>query len=252
MSKRKDKIDRKQVRLDQLHIDTRYQRTLEPKRVTKMAANFNESQFGSLEVSYRSNGKMYIFDGMHRKLLAELMGWTSVPCNVHYGLTPQDEADLLVKLQQSRKNIRAADAFIANVFAGDPECVVINTIIEGAGFVVMDTKRDDGIRAIATVIAAYRKYGAENLRGSLHLIRELWYGEDKALDGSFVGSVTEFYSQYGHKITPAAKKNLRNNLPYWYIRKAGVEGMGGAGRVSYKVAEELRKASKLRRVAEVV
>lgn len=243
----KKKVEQGLVPVNKLVIDGRYQRPLSESRVKKMVANFNERLLGTIEVSARPDGTFANFDGQHRGELAERMGITHLRANIHYGLSSEDEATLFVSTQQSRKNVSPAETFKANVFSGDAESITINKIIEGTGFCALDAPGSDNIRAVVTVISAYRKHGADNLRGTLNLIRELWHGEKKALDASFISAVSEFYADFGHKLTPKAKENLSVYNPIKYLRRADVEGMGGAGNVKYRVAEELRKASKLRR-----
>jgi hypothetical protein len=48
-----------------LFADPTYQRDLDPKRVTKMVAEFDQRLVGVLEVSARGNGRFAILDGQH-------------------------------------------------------------------------------------------------------------------------------------------------------------------------------------------
>lgn len=238
------------IPLERLIVDPRYQRTLEQPRVDRMAANFDFHLLGTLEVSDRENGTFAVFDGQHRRAVAQTIGLGFLPANIHRGLTPEQEADLFVRLQKERKAIKPVAAFRAALFAKDEQAIAVNAIVEKCGFVVKDVPGHDNVRPIKTVLRVYNWYGPEVLERTLNLIREIWYGDDKALSTNFIGAMGRFVSVYGDKIGEAQKKRLATLTPVVYIRRADVEGSGGAGRAVPKVAEELRKVSRIRKIED--
>src|SRR3954452_18659822 len=100
----------RRIATDEIVVDERYQRPVEDYRVQKIAEHFDETLFGVLEVS-RRNGTCAVFDGQHRLEAARRIGLGVVPCLVHEGLSPEDEAQLFVRLQRERKNINPNDRF---------------------------------------------------------------------------------------------------------------------------------------------
>ena len=79
-----------------------YQRELNPNRVRKIAAEFDEHIANDPKVSFR-DGHYYVFDGQHTIAARKLRnGGQDLPirCKVFYGLSELDEAILFA--QQTR------------------------------------------------------------------------------------------------------------------------------------------------------
>src|SRR5699024_10958496 len=64
-----------------------YQRDTNPLRVDKIAEAFDLSSFGTVTVSRRKDGHLYIVDGKHRATAAVKNGLDGVPALVLDGLT---------------------------------------------------------------------------------------------------------------------------------------------------------------------
>ena len=74
------------VPVEDLFVDPSYQRTLDEKRVDRIASEFDPALLGTREVSAR-NGRSAVFDGQHRLAALRKIGRRSVPCIVHRELS---------------------------------------------------------------------------------------------------------------------------------------------------------------------
>lgn len=237
----------KRVPLNTLKVDERYQRPLDEKRVAKIARDFDERLFGTLEISQR-NGKSAVFDGQHRLAAAQQLGMKDVPCLVHSNLEPEEEARLFVALQQNRRGIKPVDKFVARVFAGDEQAVEVDSIIREVGYEVRPSNggRTGAIQAITTVEWVYRRYGAKHLTTTLEFIRDLWAGDDHSTDGSLVSGVAQFLDGYGNRVGDAQLERLGEVSPTLILRRALGQLQGGGIHARHQVDAELRKVSGVR------
>jgi ParB-like nuclease domain len=230
----------KRVNIDTLVIDTRYQRHLNEHRIGKMVDEWNPGQQGVLEVSKRDNGTYAVFDGQHRLAALKAMGRKTAPCNVHEGLDAQGEASLFVRLQADRRSPTPVERFKAQVFSGDKDAIRIANIIAESGFRTGTNTGD--LRAIVAIERVARKHGDDVLRQTLEAIRDIWYGDEYALDGLILSGFGQFLSDYGSKFTERHADRLRTTLPILIKRRAAAIGVGGNGQAAHAVALHIRKA----------
>lgn len=241
----------RRIAIDQLTVDKRYQRPLEDHRVTKIAENFDATLFGVLEVA-RRNGKCAVFDGQHR-LAAVREGkiMDSVPCLVHDGLTPEQEADLFVKLQRERKNINPRDRFRARLFYGDPVALDIAEIVERSGYEIKENAADAGpdmwrIRAVSALERVYRSWGAEHLCTTLDAVHDWWGGDKRSTDGGLIQGVAHFLKAYEGTLRGDHIAELKAVPPVTILRRANGQFQGGGSAVAVPIAQELKKAAGMR------
>jgi hypothetical protein len=237
----------RKVPVSDLIVDDRYQRDLDERRVRKIVNEFDPALFGTLEVSHR-NGVSAVFDGQHRLVAAAELGHESVPCLVHTGLSPEDEAVLFVQLQRERKGISAVQRFRARLFSGDEIAQEIAAIVDEAGFTISDQSSADAGRthSIKGVQTLERLYHRGVLSGALGIIREVWYGDDKSTDAGFIEGVGLLLEQYGSRLDDDAFERLRAVPPIVVIRRAVGREAGAGGSKGSLIAVELRKVAGVR------
>jgi hypothetical protein len=233
----------KRVPTDSLYVDDRYQRSVDGARVKRMAAKFDEALVGALEVSQRNgNGSYAVFDGQHRLEAAKLAGLKTVPCLIHKGLKPEEEADLFVTLQRQRKTISPVDRFRARVFMAEPTALMIEEIVEACGYEISASPKNDGIRAVHALERVFKR---GNLHETLTLVRELWGGDERSTDGGLLEGVSVVEQGYGHRLTDAVKDKLRAVAPIVIIRRATGPMGGGGSAMGPHMAREIRKVAGL-------
>lgn len=233
------------IKLSELFIDPNYQRDMEEQRVKKIVNQFDHRLFGILEVSERQGGYKAVFDGQHRLEAGVLLGLGAVPCLVHRGLTPEEEAYLFTRLQTQRRGLGQIDRFRAQVFAGDAEQVALKKILDSEGFIVgRNTNSTSTISAIVTLERMYRRYGPDHVREMLVQLKEIWGADDGALTGAFMDGFSRWLWAYGDdRFTDEVKERLRNVSPQVMRRKASAIGGGGA-QIGLLVFGEIQRVAK--------
>lgn len=90
-----NKIAHKEVPIDKLDAMLNYQRDIDMKRVEKLSSDeyFDENEVDEVKVSVREDGSMKVCDGQHTIAILKMRGWTTVPCELRYGLTIEEEND---------------------------------------------------------------------------------------------------------------------------------------------------------------
>lgn len=83
--------------------DAQSQRALNKNRAAAIADNLQLSAIGTITLSER-DGTLWVVDGQHRQQALRLAGEKNMPCEIHYGLTRQQEAVLfLIKNRESAR-----------------------------------------------------------------------------------------------------------------------------------------------------
>ena len=139
------------VELAKLRIDPLYQRDLIADFVEAMADNWDIVTAGTIVVSRRPNGDLYIVDGQHRSAAAVRAGETHILAQVLSEPSAEEEARLRLKGNFKRTD-RIYEVFRARIAAGDPKARKIKRILKD-----LDTQinysptGESGINAVAAV-----------------------------------------------------------------------------------------------------
>lgn len=140
-----------------LSVDPTLQRSLDHRRVARIAAEFDLEAVSVLTVSLRDDGTYHIADGMHRAAAAVLaMGEdVELPCKVHFGLGTEGEAKQF-RIANNTKKPQAVDAFRIRVVEGDPTATGIDRIVRTVGWEVRASRSGEG--SFLAVAAAERVF----------------------------------------------------------------------------------------------
>lgn len=163
------------VEIATLKVEHLYQRDLNADLVQQIAKNWDIVTAGTIVVSKRKSGDMYVVDGQHRIAGAVYAGETHILAQVIEGLTPEEEADLRIKGNVKRAD-RIQELFRARLFSGDKVARALAGIAEE-----FDTKinvapdMNHGLNAIAAIEAIYMDDGTgDKLRRTFRTIKEAW------------------------------------------------------------------------------
>ena len=187
---------------DKLMVDPAIQRSLDPRRAAKIAAEYDPEALGTLTVSLRDNGNFHIVNGQHRWTAARMAVGESaeLPCQVYTGLSPEDEARLF-RLHNATTKPQAIDLFRVRVIEGDKAATEIDQIIRGAGW---DIALNSGPHTFSAVAAADRLYKLDPaaVEKSIVTITKAW-GHDEA-DGRVFEGLGLLYRRYGDAVNLSA------------------------------------------------
>jgi len=148
-----------QIRPCDLHVDSSYQRATNIKRVQKIVDNFNPNAIGTIYLSMRNDESLHIIDGAHRVLALRQLGLEEnyINAQVYFGLTPQQEAQLFVIMNESRVKPQPYEIHKAAVTSQDSVALEIDRILQLHGLCLVDLPRDNHVRAVANVYNLYSK-----------------------------------------------------------------------------------------------
>lgn len=184
------------IPLKALAVDPDVQRSLDNRRVDKMAADFNENALGVITVSHRGRGIFYVVDGQHRIAAARLVkgdDW-KITARVFENLSIEEEAAMFRALNNTAK-VGALDLFRVRVIEGEKTAVYMSEMFTRHKFTI-------GPTAFAAVSAAERIYNRDPmaLERTLALIARAWGREGAATDGRIVEGVGLVFARYGDTI----------------------------------------------------
>lgn len=238
------------VPVEDLFVDPSYQRTLDEKRVDRIASEFDPALLGTLEVSAR-NGRSAVFDGQHRLAALRKIGRRSAPCIVHKELSVADEARLFVQLQTERKALPPLDRFRARIVAGEEQAIAIERIAKAAGYEVSGNRTTSSIGAVTALDRTFAldKTG-DVLAGALDLL-SIWRGEPKATDGALIQGLGLFVRDHGEhpKVADGSVVVKFEEVPARVILRRAIADTtngGGSGTRPVAVLKELRKLAGVR------
>jgi hypothetical protein len=162
------------VELKQLRIDPLYQRDLIADFVEQMADNWDIVTAGTIVVSKRPNGDLFIVDGQHRAAAAVRAGESHILAQVLDEPSAEEEARLRLK-GNFKKTDRIYEVFRARIAAGDPKAKKIKSILKN-----LDTQinysptAESGINAVAAIEKLYDLDDGVTLIRILSLLKDLF------------------------------------------------------------------------------
>ena len=168
----------------QLFVDHTYQRELDLARAKAMARQWDRRLVGIIDVCDRGevdSGPRYaVIDGQHRWAAAALDDSEAVlVCNVHTGLSVNDEAELFDRLNRQRRRITTWDHWRARKTAGDTTVCAIEKAVTNLGLTIDSAPRLGHVRCTATLEKLHALGGIKLVNTTLQAIVEVW-GRDLA------------------------------------------------------------------------
>lgn len=191
------------LRVGDLEIDRRVQRdAIRESTLEKIRKTYNRRALNTLTVSQRSNGKLYLIDGQHRKIVVtekEPDGDDAlVPCKVHTGLTLQEEAKLFVELN-NQQAASPLDLHKARVTQKDPVALALKEATKAYGWEIgSGTKRISAVRVLEQLYYAGESefqednYGPVLVENTIGVITGAWGNDDsKSMNQNIIKAVGE-------------------------------------------------------------
>jgi hypothetical protein len=216
--------------VDDLLVDPQAQRSLNEKRAQGYADNLVREALGSLIVSKRADGTVYIVDGMHRRRVCQLVGIEKIACEVHHGLDRQQEAVLfLIKNRESAKP-DAFDEYKVGLTAGLPLFVDTEAVLRERGLAMGTGTSTNTVGAVAGVLRITETFGHEVLARTLDVAEAAWGRTSSTWDGMLLGGLAMFLGKHGEIVNDdqLAKKLGREGLAQlWIARVITMASAGG-------------------------
>ncbi len=227
-----------------LKIDARTQRRRDDSHVDRIAARWDQTLVGLLQVSRRPDG-YYILDGQHRAAAAIKAGHggTPLPCLVVEGLSIAEEGHRFVGINSTTKKPTTIELFRIRVVAQDPAAVEIDRILADAGLRLGITGADGSISAIGAVEEVYfgrrparRQPFPELLIDTLSILQRSWGVTRDAYDAVLIKAMGSLLIRYSDRVDKARLCHLlaKSGSPAQLIGRA--KTLGDATRKSAPVA----------------
>lgn len=179
---------------NQMQVPNAYQRDTDEARAHRMAADYDESLLGVLEVvAPNDSSSMYaIMDGGHRWAATVIARGehTLLPCMVHH-LTVEDQAAYFVRVNSQRKAPKPIEVHRANLAAGETLALEIERIVSSVGFKIGQT----GMRSVVTLRSIVERLGYEALEQSLAVCRDAW-GLDQIPKNNCIMAIARIVNRY--------------------------------------------------------
>jgi len=195
-----------------------YQRDVDQKRVSYIVTNYDPHKFGIIKVSFR-DGNYYVYDGQHRIAAFKVLNDDQdgfVKCEVHYGLTYEDEAKYFAEQYLGSKNVSIVYRWRALYEAKEEPVYSIVDSVRAIGIDVKFTKSKAANRIIAfkQLNDMWVKLGAEKTLQILSLLKQVWETDENAFDGNIILGMREFFYVYMDEIREDTFiKQMRKVLP---------------------------------------
>jgi hypothetical protein len=145
-----------ELKLMELDIPVEYQRQLSPSRVRTIASNFRKYAAGYPLVNVRENGKCVVIDGHHRISAMRRNGIATCMCEVAYGLSLEQEAQLFDDRNSGVKRTSSLQRIPAKRIYGDTTTAGIDRVLAMIGLsfpeVGSSSRNPKHIVAIAALI----------------------------------------------------------------------------------------------------
>lgn len=167
-------------------IDHSYQRiNISPKVVKNIIRKFDWRAFDELSISKRSDGSLYLLDGMHRIEACKQLSIKKVPCKIFTGLTIQQEAEICNIKMYARKKTTCAESFKSGLIANDLNYIKIKNILEAnnikLSFVHNGGKklRERGLISCFNVILRIYGISVAHFKNVFQILNKLYYVDGK-------------------------------------------------------------------------
>lgn len=218
-----------------INVDPLYQRSVDSRRISNMAKQWNPNLVNPPKVSFR-DGKYWVFDGQHTIALWRQIhkgADKQIECRVFYGMTWLDESELFCLQNGIDKDPTTNDKLRAAYNAGNPDVVDMVNCAKLAGVNVdfINSKCNGRCMATAALFKTYKSLSREAFIEMLTAIIKAWDGDTDSLTGSIVLGMGQFYKTYYGKFQfNDLLATLKRVSPSYIIR----EGRDLAGQTKNK------------------
>lgn len=203
-NKEKEIIQMMDLNTKDLISSQAYQRNVDQKLISYIVSNFDPHKFGIIKVSFR-DGKYYVYDGQHRIAAFKVLNDNQegfVKCEVHYGLTYEDEAKYFAEQYLGSKNVNIVYRWRALYEAKEEPVYSIVNSVRALGVDVKFSKAKSANRIIAfkQLNDIWAKLGADKTLKILALLKKAWETDENAFDGNIILGMREFFCTYMDEI----------------------------------------------------
>jgi hypothetical protein len=156
------------LRVNEINVDTTYQRDLDEGHSKKIAKKFDRKACGAIMVARRKDGTYWVIDGGHRLDAAKKAGEEFILCLVYNVENAGEEAYLFVSLNSGRKNVHPVDRFRAALVSGEQLETAIFSFLKKKGLSVARGKHENNIGFASRLISTWNSNGEAAMSAILY------------------------------------------------------------------------------------
>lgn len=210
------------------------QRPIDPKRVAKIAKNWDRHQVNPLKVAI-IDGVYYAIDGQHTMAAAIARNNGNdldMPC-IAEKMTEEQAAKVVAEQYKYSKKLSPLDIFRAEVEAKNPDAVYIMNVLDRHEIKLTSTAKINTISCIQT-IKQINKIGPFELDRALNIVEQAWDADENRYRTEIMAAMEKFICTYhGEFEEKVLITKLSKNSAMSYIRKAKDIGLSaGVGMAS--------------------
>lgn len=207
------------LRLVDLRVDPSYQREVKAKH-KRIVADFNPDALGIPLVGERSDGTLWVVDGLQRKTALEKLGKKEVRAEVFASQGPEHEAEVFKLVNLNRTKLTWGEQFKALLASHDESAWRIKEVVEGSGYRIAfsrhgrttssDDKSSKELTCISTLVSVNARWGTEPIRFALAVITDVWPGDRLGTYAQMIEGLAVFYNRHNGAVdTPRLVDRLR-------------------------------------------
>jgi hypothetical protein len=243
-----------------LRIDSDVQRFYNPKWAAQIEASWDPLLVGTIVVSRRANGDLFVIDGWHRVKVAERQDEAYIlDCEVYEGLTKAQEAKRFLSANRDRKGVHQYDLFRVGLKAREWVYLEMQRQVTSRDLVIARTPYKNQVAAIAQckrIVELDRKTKMGLLAMTLMVCENAWTRDKDTWDNRVLLAIAQVIHRNRDNIdlTRLTRVLGRAMVFQWKARSDGkTKGGGGSESRSTAMARlvvedynsGLRTASKL-------
>ena len=203
------KIEHKEVPIDKLDSMLNYQRDIDMKRVEMLSSDeyFDENEVDEVKVSVRPDGSMKVCDGQHTVAILKRRGWETVPCELRYGLTIEEENDwynMTNRKEKPQTRKRTLTSQINGTYKKNKLEQDFNNCIKSIGYKLDIYGEEPGnnfkICCPTKLLEVYKEYSSnnkvDNFIECLDIVKSCFNGDKLSLQWNFLRGMFDFYETY--------------------------------------------------------
>lgn len=210
MSAKKYDVKLEHIPANELLIDERVQRAVEPAHVRKLVREWDELGVGVLIGSRRRDGKVRLCDGMQRReAMLQMEPDREMVVVVYEGLSLKEEARLFLALNKSRKNVGAYFIHRVDLTLGDPVALAIERVLSELGLATAQSSSTGKVGCVAAMTRIVGRgndveRGAEALRFALSVYADAWPNPSQLWRSEVVEGLASMHHLYGDEVDAAS------------------------------------------------
>lgn len=205
----KTRIEHKDVSIEKLDSMLDYQRDIDMGRVELISSDeiFDENEVDEIKVSVRFDGSMKVCDGQHTIAILKRRGWSTVPCELRYGLTIEEENDwfnITNTKEKTQSKKRTLTSQIHGTYEKNKDEQDFYNCIKSLGFKLdifgEESGSDYKIMCPANLLNVYKEYqksdAVDNFVECMDILKTCFMGDTYSLKWNFIRGIFDFYETY--------------------------------------------------------